>query len=146
VKSAQQKKLNVLIAEDDPLIMMFMTRLTAAEGHRVIEARDGREAVRLWESEDPHVIFMDVQMPYLDGVEATKIIRARERETGRHVPIVAVTAHVMEEDAEQCFSVGMTAHIGKPFNTHDFKRLLKDLCDSTHDGMDSHRPTGPAAV
>jgi CheY-like chemotaxis protein len=108
--------LSVLIAEDDPTIMGLMSMLTARAGHRVLMARDGKEALSVWERERPDLVLMDVQMPELDGLEATRIIRDREKELGGQVPIYGMTAFVMEEDIKDCLEAGMTGHIGKPIN------------------------------
>lgn len=117
--------LTVLIAEDDPIIRSFMAAMTCMIGHRVIAAEDGQEALDLWENEHPHLILMDVQMPKLDGLEATRRIRDREKELGGQVPIYGLTAHVMKEDVELCLSAGMTGHIGKPINFRVVREVLE---------------------
>jgi two-component system, sensor histidine kinase len=122
--------LTVLIAEDDPVIMEIMTVLTSRAGHQVLSAADGQEALRVWESERPHLVLMDVQMPNLDGLEATRRIRGREKEIGGRVPIYGLTAHVRDEDIDRCLGAGMTGHIGKPI---DFPDLLAIL--SRHQGQ-----------
>lgn len=114
----------VLIVEDEPLTMDVMTKITGLGGHRVIGARDGLEALTLWESERPHVVLMDVQMPELDGLETTRRIRAREREIGGHVPIYGLTAHSAQEDINRCLNAGMTGYIGKPV---DFKLVREAI-------------------
>jgi len=122
--------LTVLIAEDDPVIMEVMTLLTSRAGHLVLSAADGHEALRIWESERPHLVLMDVQMPNLDGLETTRRIRGREQEIGGRVPIYGLTAHVRDEDIDRCLGAGMTGHIGKPI---DFPDLLEIL--SRHQGQ-----------
>jgi CheY-like chemotaxis protein len=116
--------LTVLIAEDDSTIMEVMTRLTGQAGHLVVVAGDGYEALSLWENERPYLVLMDVEMPGLDGLEATRRIREREKEIGGQVPIYGLTAHVLNEDIERCLAAGMTGHIGKPI---DFLELLEIL-------------------
>jgi len=118
------QELTVLIAEDDPIIMGLMTMLTAKAGHRVLTATDGHEALKIWESEHPSLVLMDVQMPNLDGLEATRRIRSREKVVGGQVPIYGLTAFVMEEDINNCLDAGMTGHIGKPI---DFPSVLEVL-------------------
>jgi CheY-like chemotaxis protein/HPt (histidine-containing phosphotransfer) domain-containing protein len=117
--------ITVLIADDDPVIVKLLTILISKAGHWVIAARTGHEVLSLWESERPHMIFMDVRMPKLDGLEATKRLRAREREIGGQVPIYGMTAQVMEEeDVNRCLVAGMTGHIGKPIDFEVVREIL----------------------
>ena len=132
--------LTVLIAEDDPTIMEVMTLLTSRAGHRVITAMDGHEALRVWEAERPNVVLMDVQMPNLDGLEATRRIRSREKSIGGAVPIYGLTAHVMDEDVKRCMVAGMTGHIGKPI---DFPDVLEVL--ARHQPKERHAAAGPGS-
>jgi CheY-like chemotaxis protein len=88
--------------------------LLEKNGHRVTVANHGREAVAAWESQDYDLVLMDVQMPEMDGYETTAEIRARERDSGRHVPIIAMTAHAMKGDRERCLEAGMDAYVSKP--------------------------------
>lgn len=115
-ETAEQVVTTVLIVEDDPFVLELMMKMTELGGHRVIGARDGLEALTLWESERPHVVLMDVQMPKLNGIETTRRIRIREREIGGHVPIYGLTAYSLGEDVNCCLAAGMTGHIGKPIN------------------------------
>jgi len=121
---AEQVVTTVLIVEDDPFVLELMMKMTELGGHRVIGARDGLEALSRWESERPHVVLMDVQMPKLDGVETTRMIRGREREIGGQVPIYGLTAHSSKEDVDRCLDAGMTGHIGKPI---DFKVVRETI-------------------
>jgi len=121
---AEQSVTTVLIVEDDSIVIDTMMKIIALSGHKVIGARDGLEALTLWESERPHVILMDVQMPQLDGFETTRRIRSREREIGGHVPIYGLTGHASEEDINRCLVAGMTGHIGKPI---DFKMVREAI-------------------
>jgi CheY-like chemotaxis protein len=91
----------------------------------VIGASDGHEALDLWESERPHVVLIDVEMPKLDGIETTRMIRAREREIGGQVPIYGLTAHVMEQDVKRCLAAGMTGHIGKPVDFTKLREVIR---------------------
>lgn len=117
-ETAEQVVTTVLIVEDDPSVLELMMKMTSLGGHRVIGASDGHDALSLWESERPQVVLMDVEMPKLDGLETTRMIRAREREIGGRVPIYGLTAHSSAEDVTRCLAAGMTGHIGKPV---DFK-------------------------
>jgi CheY-like chemotaxis protein len=116
--------MTVLIAEDDPTIMEVMTRLASRAGHRVIAARDGNEALAAWELERPHLVLMDLKMPSLNGLDATRKIREREKKTGGQVPIYGLTAHVLDEDIDRCLGAGMTGHLGKPIEFTDVLEIL----------------------
>lgn len=127
--------LNVLIVEDEPAIMALMATILSRGGYRVITATNGAEAIRLWERERPELIFMDVQMPVLDGFETTRWIRAREEDTDGQVPIYALTAHVMEEDVNRCLEAGMTGHIRKPIVLPELLKILEDHSDLARDAL-----------
>jgi len=101
----------------------------------VVVAADGKEAVAALERERFDAVLMDVQMPKMKGLEATAVIRAKEKEAGGHVPIMAMTARALEGDRERCMAAGMDAYISKPINTAEFLDLLTKLV-----------PTGPDRV
>ncbi|MEO5331595.1 MAG: ATP-binding protein [Magnetococcus sp. YQC-5] len=116
-----QRSLSILLAEDmEENIDLVMLRLKRP-GHRVTVARDGLEAVRLFGTEPFDLILMDVQMPHMNGFDATEAIRAREKGTGRRVPIIAMTANAMKGDREKCLDVGMDEYVTKPI---DFNQLF----------------------
>ncbi len=106
--------LRVLLAEDNAINQKLALRLLEKQGHTVTLAADGVEAVAAAETIDFDVILMDVQMPHMSGLEATAAIRAWERQTGKHVPIVAMTAHAMKGDLERCIEAGMDGYVSKP--------------------------------
>jgi signal transduction histidine kinase/CheY-like chemotaxis protein len=114
-----QRPMRILLAEDSAVNRLVAVRILEKRGHTVVVAVDGREAVVALEREPFDVILMDVQMPELDGLEATALIRKAEAGTGRHVPIVALTAHAMREDRERCLNAGMDEYLAKPFNAGD---------------------------
>jgi CheY-like chemotaxis protein len=109
--------LRILLAEDNKVNQFLAARLLGKLGHRVVIVGNGREALAALD--DPgsggfDLILMDVQMPDMDGFEATAIIRARERSSGKHLPIIAVTAHAMKGDEERCLAAGMDGYTSKP--------------------------------
>ena len=106
--------LRVLLAEDHPTNRMFAIRLLEKAGHKVIVAEDGAKAVAAWESEPPDLILMDIQMPQMDGFEATREIRRKESGSGKRIPIIAMTANAMQGDREACMQAGMDGYVAKP--------------------------------
>jgi CheY-like chemotaxis protein len=89
-------------------------RLLQKHGHEVSAAGNGLEAVALFEHQAFDLVLMDVQMPQMDGFEATAALRAKEARSGGHVPIIALTAHAMKGDAERCLQAGMDGYVSKP--------------------------------
>jgi CheY-like chemotaxis protein len=106
--------LRILLAEDNAVNQRVARALLERRGHTVTVAGNGREAVRLAGERDFDVVLMDVQMPEMDGLEATAALRAGEVGSGRRLPIVAMTAHAMKGDAERCLEAGMDAYVSKP--------------------------------
>ncbi|MBB3060171.1 response regulator [Microbulbifer rhizosphaerae] len=109
----------VLLAEDSPVNQALVIRLLEKRGHDVTLARNGREAVEAFEPGRFDVLLMDVQMPELDGFDATRAIRAAERKSGTHVPIIAMTANAMKGDREKCLEAGMDGYLSKPARAED---------------------------
>jgi PAS domain S-box-containing protein len=105
---------SVLLAEDNAINRRLATRLIEKQGCTVLPATDGHEVLELLARETVDLILMDVQMPGLDGLEATRRIREREQRTGEHVPIVVLTAHAMKGDRERCLAAGADDYLAKP--------------------------------
>jgi signal transduction histidine kinase/CheY-like chemotaxis protein/ligand-binding sensor domain-containing protein len=123
-RAGAARRLQVLVAEDNPVNLLLVTRLLEKLGHTVVTASNGREALDRLGSTTPDVILMDVQMPEMDGFEATAAIRAAEAVTGRRVPIVALTAHALQGYREQCLQAGMDDYLTKPIKIDDLARAL----------------------
>ncbi|HZC25202.1 MAG TPA: response regulator, partial [Candidatus Binatia bacterium] len=113
----QSRKLRVLLAEDNPVNQKVGVKMLEKMGHEVNVARDGHEAMTALEAATYDLVFMDVQMPEMDGLTATRKIREREKQTGRHVPIVAMTAHAMKGDQQRCLEAGMDGYLTKPVSS-----------------------------
>jgi two-component system sensor histidine kinase/response regulator len=118
--------LRVLLAEDNAVNQRLAVRLLEKRGHRVAVAGNGREALDALEKEKFDLVFMDVQMPELDGLEATAIIREREKSSGRHQPIIALTAHAMKGDREKCLAAGMDGYLTKPIRPQELEEILEE--------------------
>ena len=110
------------------------------QGNRVTVARDGRQAVKCFGHENFDLVLMDMQMPELDGLEATAAIRKSEQRTGTHVPIIAVTANAMIGDREQCLKAGMDDYLSKPLRADDLLAMIQRLTSQPRPG-----PTPAAA-
>src|SRR5439155_156321 len=119
VVATSRTPLHVLLAVDNAVNRKVAVRLLQKRGHTVVAVEDGRQAVRALDRERFDVVLMDVQMPEMDGFEATAAVRARERVQGGHVPIVALTAHAMKGDRERCLAAGMDAYVSKPIEAED---------------------------
>ncbi|MCC6444742.1 MAG: response regulator [Armatimonadetes bacterium] len=119
--------MHILLAEDYLINQRLAVRILEKQGHTVAIAENGREALDLLEEQSFDLILMDVQMPEVDGYEATRIIREKEQATGGHIPIIAMTAHAMTGDREKCLEAGMDAYISKPFQPQELIALVHML-------------------
>ena len=111
-----ESSLRVLLVEDNFVNRRLALHLLQRRGHRVTPAANGAEALDRWMEHDYDLVLMDVQMPVMDGLKATAEIRRRERATGGHVPICAMTAHAMKGDEQRCLAAGMDAYLSKPIS------------------------------
>jgi signal transduction histidine kinase/DNA-binding response OmpR family regulator len=117
--------LRVLVAEDNPINQKIICRLLEKRGHSVVTADTGTKALQAIETGAFDLVFMDVQMPEMDGFAATAEIRRRERNTGRRQLIVAMTAHAMKGDRERCLEAGMDDYLSKPFQLDQLNAILE---------------------
>jgi len=137
--------LDVLLVEDNGVNRKLATRLLEKLGHRVNEAHDGAIAVAMTAGHDYDVILMDMQMPVMDGLEATRAIRAREID-GRHVPIIALTANAMSGDRERCLEAGMDDYVSKPIEATALIAALHRTCGGARQNVAQDAvDTSPAA-
>ncbi len=107
-------RLRILVAEDNPINQMLAVRILEKAGHSVAVAGNGEEALTAVAREPFDLVLMDVQMPVMDGFEATALLRQQERKTGRRLPVLAMTAHAMKGDRERCLKAGMDGYVAKP--------------------------------
>jgi two-component system, sensor histidine kinase and response regulator len=122
-----QHRLRVLLAEDNAVNQLVALRLLERFGHTVTVAASGKKALEAWERESFDAILMDVQMPEMNGWEATQAIREKERTIGGRIPIIAMTAHAMKGDDERCFAAGMDDYLTKPIRTEELMAVLEKV-------------------
>ena len=142
---ALQQSLRILLAEDNPVNQKVAARILEKQGHDVKIAGNGRAALDEWEKHEFDLILMDVQMPEMDGLEATMAIRRRELATGAHIPIIALTAHAMVQDREICLSAGMDGYLTKPIRTEELFREIRRL-GSFKDANESRVRPSPGSL
>jgi two-component system, sensor histidine kinase and response regulator len=130
-ESHQIRPLSVLLVEDNATNQMLAIALLERVGHTVEAAPNGKEALAALASRHFDVVLMDVQMPEMDGFEATAHIRAQERTSGAHIPIVAMTAHAMKGDRERCLEAGMDGYVSKPVQPCELYDALASLALSS---------------
>ncbi len=121
------RSLNILLVEDNLVNQKLATRLLEKAGHKVTIANNGQEALDMLENQSFDLVFMDVQMPVMNGFEATQRIRDREKATGKHIPIIAMTAHAMKGDREKCLRTGMDGYISKPIQAEELYKTLEEI-------------------
>jgi CheY-like chemotaxis protein len=127
------RALRILLAEDNPVNQRLAKRILEKSGHSVTVANNGREAVAALQASDWNFdgVLMDIQMPEMDGLEATQAIRKLESSVGRHLPIIALTAHAMERDRNSCLNAGMDRHLTKPIQAPLLLATLQEIADGT---------------
>jgi signal transduction histidine kinase/FixJ family two-component response regulator len=122
-----RRTLRVLLAEDNAVNQLYAATMLRRWGHTVVVADDGEQALAAWEEETLDVVLMDVQMPRVDGLEATRRLREREAlRGGRRIPIIALTAHAFHEDRDRCFDAGMDQYLSKPIAAAELFAALED--------------------
>lgn len=126
-RHGQIRSLRILLAEDNPINQKLAVRLLEKQGHSVTVARDGREALALWEQQVFDLVLMDVQMPEIDGLQTTVAIREKEKATGAHTPILAMTAYAMKGDRERCLEAGMDGYLAKPIQPSELFEAIESL-------------------
>jgi two-component system, sensor histidine kinase and response regulator len=124
-----RRQLSVLLAEDNAINRELAVRLLTKRGHTVTVVENGKQAVAAVEAKSFDVVLMDVQMPEMDGFEATAAIRASEHASGKRTPIIAMTAHAMKGDRERCLASGMDAYISKPIHFDELLDVTESLSD-----------------
>jgi CheY-like chemotaxis protein len=146
LERGEQRGLRILVAEDNSVNQKLIAALLCKDGHNSIVVGDGTEAVAAIRDASFDLVLMDVQMPVMDGFEATAAIRAAEREIGRHTPIVAMTAHAMKGDQERCLEAGMDDYLTKPIVLASLRALLDRVgAERSQNTGDSRQESEPEA-
>jgi signal transduction histidine kinase/DNA-binding response OmpR family regulator len=123
----EKSRVRILLAEDNAVNQTLAVRLLEKRGHAVTVAEDGRAAVEAFLAGSFELVLMDIQMPVMDGFEATAAIREREKITGGHVPIVAMTANALVGDREKCLAAGMDGYLSKPIRTSELFATIEQM-------------------
>lgn len=127
-KKNMEKQLTVLVVEDDPMSRTFMLKMMNRIGIEADLAVDGLEAMRLYNKNTYDLIFMDIQMPVMNGYETTRLIREQEKLTDVYTPIIAITAYALEEDREKCLKAGMDEYLSKPVSVDHLLKVIEEKC------------------
>jgi two-component system sensor histidine kinase/response regulator len=140
--SERLPRLRILVAEDNPINQKLASRMLEKRGYRVTLVSNGKEALAALEEtnfQGHDLVIMDVQMPEMDGLEATAFVREKEKETGRHLPIIALTARAMKGDRELCLAAGMDGYISKPVRGQELIAAI----EGQFQPKDAEAPGGP---
>jgi CheY-like chemotaxis protein len=139
-RAAARQALRILLAEDNPVNQTLAIALLQKQGHAVVLAANGKEALDRLQTAAPFdLVLMDLQMPEMDGLEATRRIRQGESSTGGHIPILAMTAHAMKGDREVCLRAGMDGYVSKPVRPQELQEMIIKVV-----GGSQAAPTGEA--
>jgi two-component system, sensor histidine kinase and response regulator len=138
-RANNRRGLSLLMAEDNAVNQRLAIHLLEKAGHQVHLAQNGKEAVTKFRERRFDLVFMDVQMPEMDGFDATGAIRQLEQTTGSHVPIIALTAHAMKGDLERCLRAGMDGYITKPIKREEILRVIGQYASIPGEGFQTNR-------
>jgi CheY-like chemotaxis protein len=131
------RSLKILLAEDNPVNQKLACRLLEKRNHIVTVVGNGKEALAALQDQAFDLVLMDVQMPEMDGMEATTILREREKDSEKHQPVVAMTALAMNGDRERCLAAGMDGYISKPIRPQQLDEVLQQYLSSPNDSEPS---------
>ena len=132
--SVPSRRLRILLAEDNAVNQTLASILLEKQGHTVVVAANGKEALAALDRQSFDLVLMDVQMPEMDGFEATARIREREKAIGGHIPIIAATAHAIKGDQERCREAGMDGYVTKPIKADELVRAIVRLVPAAAQG------------
>ena len=118
---------NILICDDEPDIVSALKIYLASDGYGIYEAYNGREAIEMMQKTEIHLVLMDIMMPVMDGLEATRQIRTLNRMDTKEIPIIAMTANAFQDDVRDCIDAGMNGHIAKPIQVDKLLSTLAEI-------------------
>jgi CheY-like chemotaxis protein len=132
-----RRALRILLAEDNRVNQIFAKRLLEKQGYNLTVANNGREVLHLLSQDSFDLVLMDIQMPEMDGFEASAAIRAKETGSNKHIPIVAMTAHAMKEDRDKCIAAGMDDYVSKPIDPDALAAAIERVIngDTSHSDL-----------
>jgi CheY-like chemotaxis protein/HPt (histidine-containing phosphotransfer) domain-containing protein len=139
-QDADSSKLRILLVEDNPTNQLVTMSILDKLGYQADIAENGMEAIKALETCSFDLILMDVQMPEMDGIEATRRIRKADNVCNRDIPIVAMTAHAMKGDRERCLAAGMNEYLAKPFSAQSLAEVIERLLAEPGDRLPAHDP------
>lgn len=140
----ERRPLNILLAEDNLTNQKLAVAILEKQGHTVSVASDGRQAIDAYENGSYDIVLMDMQMPEVDGLEATIAIRSFEKSSGRRTPIVALTANAMIGDRERCINAGMDDYLSKPLRADELITLIEKMASQSLTATAVTTPAAPA--
>ena len=124
---SRRQPLRILLAEDTAVIQKLVTHMLRERGQKVVAARDGKEALDKLRKREFDIVLMDAEMPKANGMEATRAIRQQEKETGQHLPVIAMTAYASQAERNRCLSAGMDSCLAKPFRAEELYQAVESL-------------------
>jgi two-component system sensor histidine kinase/response regulator len=142
VDAETKKSLLILLAEDNPVNQKLALRLLEKRGHHIVVASNGKQALAELDKRPFDLVLMDVQMPEMDGLEATKLLREREMLSGHHQVVVAMTALVMKGDRERCIEAGMDKYLSKPIRSQELDDMLESYMNPASGQVSGAQPSG----
>jgi two-component system sensor histidine kinase/response regulator len=140
------RRLRILLAEDNPVNQKLAIRLLEKRGHEVTLAENGREALTALDKQSFDLVLMDVQMPEMDGLEATRLLRTQEQATGKRQAVVAMTALAMKGDRERCLGAGMDGYLTKPIRPQELDEMLEQYVAMDREELPAVEPVPEAEV
>ncbi len=141
-----RRSLHILLAEDQPVNQLLAVRMLKKRGHSVVVANNGRIALETLPRETFDLVLMDVQMPEMDGFETTRTIRLQEKDTGKHLPIIAMTAYAIKGDRERCLAAGCDEYLAKPIDSRSLYALVERLGDAAAAPQNRNTAAAPTAI